>query len=193
MTGDRRISGSLASLAGLEAGDPDAPGRILLAHAIVLGFGGVPVLWMGDELGLLNDAGWADEPAHAADNRWVHRPRMPWPTPPDQHGISAGLRDLLEVRRSLPHLHSASPTEIWDPRDPGVLLVVRRHPVGSAARCLQRHRATSGGWTPTCCTGWGCTRRGCTTPSATGSPSSTRARSGSRRTRRRGSSTATLP
>jgi amylosucrase len=130
VTGDRRISGSLASLAGLEAGDPDAPGRILLAHAIVLGFGGVPVLWMGDELGLLNDAGWADEPAHAADNRWVHRPRMPWPTPPDRHGISAGLRDLLEVRRSLPHLHSASPTEIWDPRDPGVLLVVRRHPVG---------------------------------------------------------------
>ena len=55
---------------------------------------------------------------------------MPWPTPPDRHGISAGLRDLLEVRRSLPHLHSASPTEIWDPRDPGVLLVVRRHPVG---------------------------------------------------------------
>ena len=130
VTGDRRISGSLASLAGLEAGDPDAPGRILLAHAIVLGFGGVPVLWMGDELGLLNDAGWADEPAHAADNRWVHRPRMPWPTPPDRHGISAGLRDLVEVRRSLPHLHSASPTEIWDPRDPGVLLVVRRHPVG---------------------------------------------------------------
>ena len=129
-TGDRRISGTLASLAGLEAGDPDAPGRMLLAHAIVLGFGGLPVLWMGDELGLLNDAGWADDPAHAADNRWVHRPRMPWPTPPDHHGIAAGLRDLIEVRRSLPHLHSATPTEIWDPRDPGVLLVVRRHPVG---------------------------------------------------------------
>ena len=28
-TGDRRISGSLASLAGLEAGDPDATARIL--------------------------------------------------------------------------------------------------------------------------------------------------------------------
>ncbi len=41
-TGDRRISGSLASLAGLEAGDPYAVRRILLAHAIVLGFGGLP-------------------------------------------------------------------------------------------------------------------------------------------------------
>ena len=130
-TGDRRISGSLASLAGLEAGDPDAVARILLAHAIILGFGGLPVIWMGDELGLLNDAGWADDPAHAADNRWVHRPRMPWDAVgSDPHGITAGLRHLLDVRRALPHLHAASPTEVWDPRDGGVLLVVRRHPHG---------------------------------------------------------------
>jgi amylosucrase len=132
-TGDRRISGSLASLAGLEARDPGAPGRILLAHAIVLGFGGLPVIWMGDELGMLNDAGWADDPAHAADNRWVHRPRMAWDrveAGDDPDGIGAGLRHLLDVRRSLPHLHAASPTEVWDPRDPGVLLVVRRHASG---------------------------------------------------------------
>jgi amylosucrase len=134
-TGDRRISGSLASLAGLEAGDPGAVARILLAHAIVLGFGGLPVIWMGDELGLLNDAGWADDPAHAADNRWVHRPTMPWDVVDpeaghDPHGLTAGLRHLLDVRRALPHLHAASPTEVWDPRDSGVLLVVRRHPDG---------------------------------------------------------------
>jgi len=130
-TGDRRISGSLASLAGLEAGDPDAVARILLAHAIVLGFGGLPVIWMGDELGLLNDAGWADDPAHAADNRWVHRPRMPWDAVgKDPHGVTTGLRHLIDVRRALPHLHAASPTEVWDPRDGGVLLVVRRHPDG---------------------------------------------------------------
>jgi amylosucrase len=130
-TGDRRISGTLASLAGLEAGDPDATARILWAHAVILGFGGLPVIWMGDELGLLNDQGWADDPAHAADNRWVHRPRMPWAaTTEDPYGITAGLRHLLEVRAGLPHLHAASPTEIWDARDPGVLLVVRRHPAG---------------------------------------------------------------
>ena len=129
-TGDRRISGSLASLAGRECHDPGAVARILLAHAVVLGFGGLPVLWMGDELGLLNDQGWADEPAHAADNRWVHRPRMPWPVPTDTDGIREGLAHLLDVRKRLPHLHAAHPTEIWDPRDPGVLLVVRRSPAG---------------------------------------------------------------
>ena len=129
-TGDRRISGSLASLAGRECHDPGAVPRILLAHAVVLGFGGLPVLWMGDELGLLNDQGWADEPAHAADNRWVHRPRMPWPVPTDTDGVREGLAHLLDVRKRLPHLHAAHPTEIWDPRDPGVLLVVRRSPAG---------------------------------------------------------------
>ena len=89
-TGDRRISGSLASLAGLEVGDPLALARIELVHAIVLGFGGLPVIWMGDELGLLNDPDWAEEPGHAEDNRWVHRPRMPWPAPEDLHGVNAG-------------------------------------------------------------------------------------------------------
>jgi amylosucrase len=130
-TGDRRISGSLASLAGLEAGDPWAPARIHLAHAIVLGFGGLPVLWMGDELGLLNDPGWAAEPGHADDSRWAHRPRMPWPTPEDTHGINAGLRTLVAARRDLPHLHASTPAEVLDPRDPAVLLVARRHPLGA--------------------------------------------------------------
>lgn len=59
-TGDRRISGSAASLAGLqtalERGDPAgvelALRRLLLAHAVVLAYGGVPLLWMGDELAL---------------------------------------------------------------------------------------------------------------------------------------------
>ena len=129
-TGDRRISGSLGSLAGLGLGDPDATRRILLAYAVILGFGGLPVVWMGDELGLLNDPHWADEPGHAADNRWVHRQRMPWPLPADDHGVRAGLGRLLEARRELPHLHAAVATEIWDPRDPGVLLVVRRHASG---------------------------------------------------------------
>lgn len=129
-TGDRRVSGSLASLAGLEAGDPWAVHRILLAHAVTLGFGGLPVIWMGDELGLLNDPAWAAEPEHGEDNRWVHRPRMPWPLPPDEHGIQAGVRRLVQVRASLPHLHASVGAEVLDPRDPGVLLVARRHPLG---------------------------------------------------------------
>jgi amylosucrase len=130
-TGDRRISGSLASLAGMEAGDPWAVDRILLAHTVILGFGGLPVLWMGDELGLLNDHSWDAEPAHADDNRWVHRPQMPWPPPPDEHGIRAGLRRLVAARAGLTQLHASFPAHVLDPCDPGVLLVARRHPIGA--------------------------------------------------------------
>ena len=87
-TGDRRISGTLASLAGAESadelGDDEATdlavARILLAHAMIFGWGGLPVIWMGDELSLLNDFHWDDEIKHADDNRWVHRPQMPWET-----------------------------------------------------------------------------------------------------------------
>jgi amylosucrase len=129
-TGDRRISGSLASLAGLEAGDRYAVRRILLAHAVILGFGGLPVIWMGDELGLLNDDTWAETSEHADDNRWVHRPRMPWPVPPDEQGIRTGVRSLVRARASLPHLHAAVESQVLDPRDPGVLLVARQHPLG---------------------------------------------------------------
>jgi amylosucrase len=130
-THDRRISGSLASLAGLEAGDPLAPERIRLAHALVLGFGGLPVIWMGDELGLLNDPDWDSVPEQATDNRWAHRQRMPWPTPPDTLGVTASLRSLIAARQQLPHVHAALPTEVLDLRDPGVLLLARRHPLGT--------------------------------------------------------------
>ncbi len=144
-TGDRRISGSAAALVGLdravrdgdEAATQVAIDRLLLAHAIVVGFGGIPVLWMGDELGLPNDAGWASEPGHGDDNRWVHRPRMPWAMAGARHApgtvperVFAGVRHLVEVRAATRHLNAAVQAEVLDASDPGVLAVLRRHPLG---------------------------------------------------------------
>ncbi len=134
VNGDRRISGSLASLAGVECHDPFGVDRALLAHAIVLGFGGLPVLWMGDEVGLLNDHDWALEPGHDDDNRWVHRPRMPWQgekEPADEFGVGLRLRSLLRARADLPQLHAGVAAQVLPPSDPGVLLVLRDHPLGA--------------------------------------------------------------
>lgn len=128
-TGDRRISGTLASLAGLECDDPHALDRILLAHAVVLGWGGLPVLWMGDEVGLLNDPDWADEPGHEGDNRWAHRPRMPWPVDEDDELLER-VRRLVRARAGTPHLHASTGTVVLDPHDTGVLLTLRDHPRG---------------------------------------------------------------
>ena len=39
--------------------------------------GGVPLLYLGDEVAQLNDYSYADDPDEAGDSRWVHRPRRP--------------------------------------------------------------------------------------------------------------------
>ena len=94
-TGDRRISGTAASLAGLQAalerGDAEqvdvALRRLMLAHAVALGWGGLPLLYMGDELALRNDYAYVESADRADDNRWVHRPEMPWPVSERRHEI----------------------------------------------------------------------------------------------------------
>ncbi len=143
-TGDRRISGTAASLAGVEAAlsgnDPAhldlTVQRLLLAYRIVLGFGGLPLIWMGDELALRNDYDFVDDPEHADDNRWVHRPAMPWDIAELrhvegtlEHRVWHGLRHSIAVRASLPSLDASVETEIVDPVNPAVLVFIRRHPV----------------------------------------------------------------
>lgn len=142
-TGDRRISGSAASLAGLEAalgsGDPVrvdlAVRRLLLAHLVVLGFGGLPLLWMGDELALRNDADWAADPAHAGDNRWVHRPYLRADVAARrheagtlEHRVWSALRAAVRVRAGLPAMHAAVEAELLEPVSPAVLAFARRAP-----------------------------------------------------------------
>jgi glycosidase len=84
ITGDSRICGTCASLAGLEKALSEetsmevelAMRRILLIYSIVLTIGGIPLIYLGDELGTLNDYSYKDDPAKAKDNRWVHRPKF---------------------------------------------------------------------------------------------------------------------
>jgi amylosucrase len=73
VTGDCRISGTCASLTGVEQGDPLAVDRILLLHSVVLSSGGIPLIYLGDEVGTLNDLDYRKDTAKAEDSRWVHR------------------------------------------------------------------------------------------------------------------------
>ncbi|WP_147066590.1 amylosucrase [Terrabacter aerolatus] len=144
-TGDKRISGTAASLTGLadaEArGDAEATGRSLarlfLAHAVIAGWGGIPVVWSGDELGMPNDPFWALERGHEDDNRWAHRERLDWALAARRDDLDTvpakvfqGLRHLASVRAGLPQLHAAGPTRVLLETDDGVLAVARAHPSG---------------------------------------------------------------
>jgi len=145
-TGDKRISGSYASLAGLEralaAGDAAgvdlAVQRMLLGHALIAAYGGIPLIYMGDELALPNDRGYLDTPEHAHDSRWIHRPRMDWSlvearqsgdTPSAR--VFAGTRQILARRAATPALHAGVPVRVVASGNAAVFSFQRLAPTGT--------------------------------------------------------------
>lgn len=139
-TGDRRISGSLASLAGLEtalaSGDPRlvdlAVARILLLHNLVLSFGGVPLIYMGDEIGLRNDHSYLADPDKADDNRWIHRPPMDWGAAARRHDpasvegrIFSEVARLAALRAGTDQLHAQATQEVLSLGNDHVLALFR--------------------------------------------------------------------
>jgi amylosucrase len=85
-TGDARISGSLASLCGLEKAilEKDEGAieisiqKIILMQAHSFFLGGLPMLFYGDEAGYTNDYSYLQDSGKSYDNRWMHRPIIDW-------------------------------------------------------------------------------------------------------------------
>ena len=104
-------TGTTASLAGIEAGDAGGEDRVLLAHALALSTGGIPLLYLGDEVAQLNDYSYADDPVRRGDSRWVHRGNSPRDRYAQRGNLdtAAGrvfrrLTKLIAVRQSAPEL-----------------------------------------------------------------------------------------
>ena len=145
LTGDRRTSGSAASLIGIQralenndAADlSTAINRLICAYAIVFGFGGIPLLYMGDELGMLNDESYKLDPAKSDDNRWIHRPKMNWELASDAaNGVGIAGRvykaigNLITARKNLASLHASVTAETDTRNDGAILLIRRKHAAG---------------------------------------------------------------
>ncbi len=102
--------GSLVGLeTALERGDEAevqaAIDQILLLHSLMMSFGGIPLLYYGDELGTLNNNDFVDDATKAADNRWLHRPQYDWLRAELRHErgsveqrIFDGLKHLIAVK-----------------------------------------------------------------------------------------------
>jgi amylosucrase len=135
-TGDRRNSGTFASLAGLEAATTPAQtlsaiDRILMGVALMASFGGLPLLYMGDEIGLTNDYDFAKDPAHAHDNRWMHRPKMQWgKLNQTQQIILGGTKHIIGRRKQVKHLASGNPTRILHAGSPAIFSFLRQSDEG---------------------------------------------------------------
>ncbi|MCB1754014.1 MAG: alpha-glucosidase C-terminal domain-containing protein [Gammaproteobacteria bacterium] len=143
-TGDARISGSLASLVGLETAIDrqdekaidDAIKIILLLHGTILSFGGIPLLYYGDEIGTLNDGSFLNDARKAFDTRWIHRPRIDWQKAErrHQHGsveqrIFDGLKKIIAVRKSIEAFADFNNRELLSVDNEHLFVFRRNHPL----------------------------------------------------------------
>ena len=116
-TGDARISGSLASLVGLESAletqDEEAISAAVkttaLLHSVILSFGGLPLMYYGDAIGTLNNLEFLADPATQNDSRWVHRSRFDWDKAEKRHQsgtveqqIFSFLKKMIALRKEIP-------------------------------------------------------------------------------------------
>ena len=129
-TGDGRITGSAASLLGLEKALEDgdttavdmAVSKIIMLHGLILAYGGIPMIYGGDELGALNDYSYLREEGKKQDSRWVNRPKHHWPTIKKELSKKEGLvaeiysqlKHLIALRKDLPCLADHNNLDLLD-------------------------------------------------------------------------------
>lgn len=115
--GDGRITGSAASLLGLEHAlvqndqkqIQKAIDKIVFLHSIIFSYGGIPLIYAGDEIGTLNDYSFMKDANKRGDSRWVNRPFQDWKAVADldknpsyQSTIFYRLQKLITIRKQHP-------------------------------------------------------------------------------------------
>ncbi len=118
-TGDARISGTLASLAGLEQAikseNPEELDMALKRIKMLLGFPlslpGLPLLYSGDELGVLNNYNYLNNEKHRGDSRWLHRSHFPWKSLDDSDENIVALKLYHFVKRMIKLRSKVQPME----------------------------------------------------------------------------------
>jgi len=100
-----------------------------------MSFGGIPLLYYGDEIGTLNDDTYLEDESKAGDTRWAHRPRIDWRKAGRRlsHGtveqrIFDGLKRMIAVRKITPAFADFNNRELLDIDNPHLFAFLRTNP-----------------------------------------------------------------
>lgn len=139
-SGDARLCGTTASLCGLEGAmeqkDKEAAHRAvdcdLMLHACILTLSGIPMLYSGDEVGQLNDYSYKEDPAKAADSRYVHRGKFNWAAAAKrtkkgtvQNRLFQGILHMEQLRKKHRVFSNDASVRTVETHDPALLCLVR--------------------------------------------------------------------
>lgn len=150
-TGDARISGSTASLTGLEYAlehnlpeEVDASIKtILLLHSMILAFGGIPLLYYADAIGMPNDRSYLEDEHKFNDNRWIHRPRLDWDKAERrnqlgtvEYQVFSALKKMIAVRKEIKPFADHDNRELLEVGNPHLVVFSRFDYLNSLAKVL---------------------------------------------------------
>lgn len=150
-TGDARFTGSLASLVGLESAlqsmDEQAIDTairtIVLLHSMILSFGGIPLIYYGDAIGMLNDMAYMADPFKANDTRWAHRSHFDWEKAEKRHQsgtveqkLFSALKKLIALRKELVAFADFDNRELLPVHNLNLLAFLRTDPKSSHNKVL---------------------------------------------------------
>ena len=140
--GDARLCGTTASLCGIERfgfeGNEEGVDRAIrydiTLHAFMLSQSGIPVIYSGDEIGMLNDYSYKNDPDKAADSRYLHRGDFRWDLAKNRHRpetvqgkLFPALDKLEHIRTSHSVFSSDVPMRTLDTWDSSILALVREN------------------------------------------------------------------
>ncbi len=139
---DARLCGTTASLCGIEAAEYERTDwkidrgiRLdLMLHAFLLTQSGIPIIYSGDEIGLLNDYSYHKDPLKWDDSRYIHRGDFDWKAavnrkkPETREGrIYAGIQKLVKLRKAFDVFVSEADTWVVETYNDHVLGIGRYH------------------------------------------------------------------
>lgn len=106
--------------------------RLILLYGLALSFGGVPLIYMGDEIALGNDESDTGLAARQADGRWMQRPAWDesrhaerWSATGVPGRVFTAMRRLVQQRQRLQALAADAPRQLLNTGNDAVLALKR--------------------------------------------------------------------